>query len=108
MAGFGPVGSRPVASVPAGQQGIVYNITTGNAEASGGSYTLTYTFPANAVSLVAAEVLHGGVPVATVALVAAEVLHGGQPEANVTLVAIEVLRSIATGGGDPGFVSILW
>lgn len=110
MAGFLPVGSFPVASVPTGEQGNVYNIDVGNAEARGYDYTFTYVFQdPTRVSWIGAEVLHVGDPYARVSWIGAEVLHPGEPAARVSWIGIEVLRSIEDfSSTDDAFVFVIW
>lgn len=124
MSGFDPVGSSPVASVPAGS-GVTYQVASGYSQFGGYSYTITYTFPASRTSWFGLEVLHPGDPLARATWLGAEVLHPGQslaratwlgaevlhpgdPLARATWIGIEVLRSIETAGGDSGNISILW
>lgn len=112
MAGFGPVGHLPVAAVPAGAPGIVYTITTGNADAAGGTYTFTYTFPATRATWIGAEVLHTGDAKARATWIGAEVVHTGMVNtpARVTWIGVEVVCSIASApvSDDEGTLCILW
>lgn len=107
MPGFLPVGSLPVAAIPAGS-GVVYEIAPSNVNASGQAYTFSYTFPPDRVSWFGLEVLHSGVSTARVSWLGLEVLHPGVSTARVSWFGIEVLRSIAVPQLDDVIVSALW
>lgn len=130
MAGFGPVGSFPVASIlGSSASGTNYQLTAAYYRFEPGpapSVTITITPPR--VSWIGLEALHGGVPAARVTWIGAAVLrsvvsiatqaiitwmgleatHSGQALARVTWMGVEVLRSVGTGGSSHRNCSIIW
>lgn len=109
MAGFLPVGSFPVASVPAGG-GLSLTIPAGLIRVRGYGYTLAFTYSATRVTWIGVEVLHSGVYGARNTWIGAEVLHSGLYEVRNTWIGVEVLRSIDSilVSSDEGGAFILW
>jgi len=108
MAGFSPVGSFPVASVPAGS-GVATNYTLGPASLVYAGYTLTVTIsvPPPRTSWIGAETLHDGAGAARLSWIGAETLHDGAGASRTSWIGVEVLRSIGGAATDDGFVYLI-
>jgi hypothetical protein len=128
MAGFSPVGSFPVASVPAGTVGA-YSPIAASIVFSGVTGSVAYNIPPLKTTWIGTEVLHTGAASArltntsieilrtvssspTLAILTsltAEVLHVGVSFARVSNIVAEVLRSIDDVSlNNSGYVTILW
>lgn len=108
MSGFDPVGSSPVASVPAGS-GVFATYELGRANLAYAGYTLTVTIsvPPPRTSWIGAETLHDGAGAARESWIGAETLHDGAGAARESWIGLEVLRSVSSGVSDDGFVYLI-
>ena len=111
MAGFGPVGSTPVAALPTGgAAGVNYTPGTATITFEGLPPTAAYPFAPTRVFAQFAEAMHPGYGSNVRAFSEfAEALHPGYgADVRAFSLYVEVLQSLSSAVVAEGSVSILW